>query len=516
MLERLNNANFFEELVVDPKTKDMFRENLLTKNSSDNFFQMQKAFSKNAQINTENAETQYTQENLQTISGMNLKSPSNMTTCNDTTHEINNSYFNIVKDLIDHAKKVHFKVLTYSVGRDLTDQEVDEYIQSNLTKKDEDGNTVSMELNYSKMKVGFNPDKMKKMCKTVDFFLDRLFSFFTKYIDQNEKKQRKIRTKNMVDDYKEVVIYDNYKITSLESVNDYLKNQNFEQEQLLNRTQEQSLCQKNLYQTQITSLREKVIELAKELETRQIAIVELKSELNKQEIQIENLRMKNMSTCIVEQKLTHMGNKFFNQVSFIFNKYSDVIAYIKSNVDKFRNLWMQITYDKNPRNLIDKHNCEFANLFKTLKDAVDNYEFNKHKVNLKLYKNFISDFDLKNFKMDVEINKKFAKHMDTINFKRTDDKFSIITETDRMLDMLNFKDPKNHLAKFNDKKPQTHTPNFSQNIKNANLMQNTTPNIFNKDPMFKFNIIEPDVSKSSHVFLDKKRQNLLNKNFHKN
>lgn len=56
--------------------------------------------------------------------------------------------------------------------------------------------------------------------------------------------------------------------------------------------------------------------------------------------------------------------------------------------------------------LVQKNNFEFINFFRSLRDIVEDYDFNKNKVNLDIYKNFIGDYDLKKRTLDAEIEKK--------------------------------------------------------------------------------------------------------------
>ena len=504
---QLNNPTFMDELANDPTTKKSFRENLIKKNTSENFFQMKLAFNKNT-------ERKPTNENLNNADGcqnsntqtssLNNPIPTENNPISDSPGSIyqqNSQYLSCMKDLIEHTKKVHLKVLTYSIGRILTEKEVDQYVKSNLIKRDEDGNPVNLNQTNAINNLMFDPTRMKNMCHQIKYFLDMLFAFIAKYIDESEKKQVKTRTKNYLDDYREVSIFNSLKINNLESINDYLKNLNLEKDEKLIKNEKNSLSNNHLYQFQIKSLKTKVIDLAKELESRKIAIIELKSNNDKKENQIENLRMKTMGTQIVENKLNHMGNKFFDQVSFIFNKYTDVVSYLNTNVDKIRNIWNQIIHDKNPQSIINRHNYDFVRFFKCLKDAVENYEFNKHKVNLKIYKNFIEDFDLKNYKLDLMINKKIMKNLNTIELQRDDDKCDIISDTDKILNRINESQSTVENIK------QNYVKKISSNENNAYRNGSiSTPNIINREPLYKFNKLESETNSSNNLFFDKKRQ----------
>ena len=179
--------------------------------------------------------------------------------------------------------------------------------------------------------------------------------------------------------------------------------------------------------------------MAKELEDRKDGIIQLKSDIEKKDIQIENLWMKQMGANIVETKLNQMGNTFFKQVSFLMNKYTEIITHLDFNVDKLKNVWLQINHDVKDF-LIQKNNFEFVNFFKSLKDLVEGYEFNKNKVNLDIFKHFVDDYEQKKHNLDVEIEKKRIKDVLAIDLRKKDAHQEIKQKTDTLLKTI--EDPK--------------------------------------------------------------------------
>jgi hypothetical protein len=136
-----------------------------------------------------------------------------------------------------------------------------------------------------------------------------------------------------------------------------------------------------------------------------------------------------MGTSIVETKLGHMGNRFFKQVGFLMSKYTEIVGHLDLTCDKLKNQWMKIFKDvKDP--LVQKNNFEFINFFKSLRDIVEDYEFNKNKVNLDIYKNFIGDYDLKKRTLDAEIEKKRSQTFRVIDTAKAENLESIRNDKD--------------------------------------------------------------------------------------
>lgn len=108
------------------------------------------------------------------------------------------AYFKSLLDLNEHIKKTHFKILTYSIGRKMDEDEINEFMENNLYKKTEEEDEQNVTC-FSKLKI-------KKFYQTILFYLDRIFEFVAKYIDETDQKKVKQRGKNMIDDYNQIFI----------------------------------------------------------------------------------------------------------------------------------------------------------------------------------------------------------------------------------------------------------------------------------------------------------------------
>lgn len=96
--------------------------------------------------------------------------------------------------------------------------------------------------------------------------------------------------------------------------------------------------------------------------------------------------------------------------------------------------------------LIQKNNFEFVNFFKCLKDIVEQYEFNKNKINLDIFKNFIEDYELKKYHLDVEIEKRRIKDILGIDLQKSNSINNAKNESEKWFKSID--SPKVNLQNF--------------------------------------------------------------------
>lgn len=321
-----------------------------------------------------------------------------------------------LKEIETYIKNTHIKMLTYSIGRDLTDKQIDAYHASHPTN---DSPNLSAN-NQIRIRQCMGSSKIK---------LDRMFEFVTKFIDTADLTKQSEKRTAMLEDYNLIYIRSNAATTEMSHKNNGLKKTIDDTEDLMKTTRAVSFLKKNNYEGEIMDLGEKVQFLVSELQRTKRCAVQLNSDIEKKDVIIDNLRMKSMGTSIVETKLGHMGNRFFTQVGFLMSKYTEIVGHLDLTCDKLKNQWMKICKDvKDP--LVQKNNFEFINFFKSLRDIVEDYDFNKNKVNLDIYKNFIGDYDLKKRTLDAEIEKKRSQTFRVIDTAKAENLESIRNDKD--------------------------------------------------------------------------------------
>ena len=155
-----------------------------------------------------------------------------------------------------------------------------------------------------------------------------MFEFVTKFIDTVDLASQSEKRTAMLEDYNQIYIRSTQQQSDLSHQNTGLKNQIDHTGDLMRTSQAIMVQKRKNYEGEILCLQEKVVFLVSELEKGKRAAVVMKSEVEKKDVVIDNLRMKSMGTSIVETKLGHMGNRFFTQVGFLMSKYTEIVGHL--------------------------------------------------------------------------------------------------------------------------------------------------------------------------------------------
>jgi hypothetical protein len=86
-----------------------------------------------------------------------------------------------------------------------------------------------------------------------------------------------------------------------------------------------------------------VTTLVRELHERKGMILKLNAENNKKDFEIRNFIENNMNGALVEARLGKMGAAFFEQISYLSKKYTEIIGYMEHWSVQLKNDWNEVS-----------------------------------------------------------------------------------------------------------------------------------------------------------------------------
>jgi hypothetical protein len=197
------------------------------------------------------------------------------------TPESNNAMdfsMDALKEIETYIKKTHIKMLTYSIGRTLTDKQLDAYYASHPTT-------------HSPNPSANNQIQIRQCMSSSKIKLDQMFEFVTKFIDTLDLTKQSEKRTAMLEDYNEIYIRSNAATTNLSHKNTGLMKTIGHTEDLMKTTQAVITLKKKNYEGEILDLGEKVQFLVSELQRTKRGAVQLNSDIEKKDVIIDNLRM---------------------------------------------------------------------------------------------------------------------------------------------------------------------------------------------------------------------------------
>ena len=303
---------------------------------------------------------------------------------------LSNGSFKLNKDssgkqaeLISSIKKTYQRILTYSIGRELTPNE-----EELANEMDISGDPIT--------------------------YQDKMYGFMKNCVDNLEEKKVKTIIAEFVEDYDKINRIENQFKANLASKN---VNQHKSVHQLNNILKEQNQTAKQTnerFETSIRALKERTFYLIDDIEKKNCSIIQQQAENEKKEFAITTMMENQMANSILEDRLRVMGNLFFNQMSYQMKHYTEVIGMLDNRTKTCSNAWQDC---KLVPSHVDKHNQEFTQFFKASRDMIDKYEKIIKKVDFNSIKNIVKDYKIKKANLEREIDKKRHTTYTGIDYK---------------------------------------------------------------------------------------------------
>ena len=305
----------------------------------------------------------------------------------DTTENFEDMAGQKLQEYANHAKITYLKMLTSAIGRDLNHTEIEK-----VTSKAD--STEPSEL------------------------LDDMLTFVVRILKNCSENESKEISNNMIEDYDKIYskmrhnfvkkTFDNDKLfKSIGNFNDIIEKLNY-----------QNTTQITIAKHEQKTLQQVIKSLVDDLENRKKMIIQLKSDNDKKDFEINYFKENQLTSKLVETKLVQMGNFWFEQISFLMKQYTEVIGFLEQNICGLTNSWHEI---KEEPGLVYKKNKLYSTFFVSMKDIIEKYEQNIKKVDFNHIKNIVRDYKASKANQEHEINKKRYTHFSVINYKRDDD-----------------------------------------------------------------------------------------------